>query len=67
MLWKEALKHEFEKFEKRDINRIHEIMKNNVAGWRYIGKQRCDEYGVQRSYEQIKSFVEAESDEIPFD
>lgn len=67
MLWKEALKHEFEKFEKRDINRIHEIMKNNVAGWRYIGKQRCDEYGVQRSYERIKSFVEAESDEIPFD
>ena len=67
MLWKEALKHEYERFEKRDINRIHEIMKNNVAGWRYTGKQRCEGYGVQRSYERIMEFIDAENEEIPFE
>lgn len=68
MLWREALKHEFEKFEKRDVNRIHEIMKNNVADdWIYVGKKRCGEYGTQRCYDRKKGFIDVENAEIPFD
>lgn len=67
MLWREALGHEFEKPSRRDINSIHEIMKNNVADWKSVGKKRCGDYGVQRCYERESPFVDAENDEIPFD
>lgn len=58
MLWREALGHEFDDPKKQDVNRIHEIMKNNVTGWRTVGKQRCGKYGVQRCYEPTKTVIE---------
>ena len=68
MLWREALKHEYEKFEKKDVNRMHDIMKNSVADkWKYVGKQKCGEYGVQRCYDRITEFIDIENEEIPFD
>ena len=51
-LWKEALGHVFDKYERKNINAIHEIMKNSIEGWHYIGRQRCGEYGLQRAYER---------------
>ena len=63
MIWDEALKMTHVKPELREVNRIHEIMKNNITGWKFIGKQRIDEqYGVQRAYENEQVIV----DEIPF-
>lgn len=51
MIWREALKIEVMQPTKRDINNIHEIMKNNISGWKFVGQQRVKGYGVQRSYE----------------
>ena len=59
-LWREALSHPFDQYAKKDINAVHEIMKNSIHGWRYVGKQKCGDYGVQRAYERI-------SVEIPFE
>ena len=59
-IWKEALKHTFENYTKKDINAIHEIMKNNISGWRASGKQDCGQYGIQRAYER-------ENFKTPFD
>ena len=64
-LWREALGHLYDKYEMKDINRLHAIMKNNISGWRYANKQSCGKYGIQRAYERIDSMVPA--DEIPFD
>jgi hypothetical protein len=58
MLWREALGHEFDDPKKQDVNRIHEIMKNNVTGWRTVGKQRCGKYGVQRCYEPTEFVID---------
>ena len=51
-LWREALSHPFDQYGKKDINAIHEIMKNSIHGWHYAGKQKCGDYGVQRAYER---------------
>jgi hypothetical protein len=68
MLWREALGHQFEPFEKKDVNRIHDIMKNNVADkWNYVGKKRCDKYGTQRCYDRKEQFLDVNMNEIPFE
>ena len=59
-LWKEALGHTFDRYERKNINAIHEIMKNSITGWNYVGKQRCGDYGLQRAYDR-------DAVEIPFD
>lgn len=56
-LWREALNHPFEIFGKKDINRLHEIMKNSIDGWEYVGRQRCGDYGIQRAYDRTDVIV----------
>ena len=67
-LWKEALDIPVDPTLKQ-LNNIHAIMRNSVAGWKYIGKQRNGEYGVQRCYERIinDDFVYVEPGEVIFD
>lgn len=68
MLWKEALKHEYEILSRKDANRLHEIMKNVFADkWKYVNKQSCDAYGIQRCYERKDDFLTVNPDETPFD
>lgn len=50
MLWREALQHAFNDPTKKDINELHDIMKNSIKGWKYVGRQRVGVYGVQRCY-----------------
>lgn len=65
MIWDEALNMDSIKPSPREINHIHDIMKNNVTGWRYIGMQRTDtKYGVQRAYERIQEIIDV--GEVPF-
>ena len=53
MIWKEALGNMYVEPRPQDINAIHEIMKNNITGWKSCkGKVRCGKYGVQRSYDK---------------
>ena len=53
MIWKEALGNVYTEPKHQDINAIHEIMKNNITGWRACkGKVRCGKYGPQRSYDR---------------
>lgn len=59
-IWRAALGHLYEGYTRKDINAIHEIMKNNITGWRSVGKQSCGVFGIQRAYER-------ESEETPFD
>ena len=61
-IWREALGHDYDKYEHKNINAIHEIMRNSITGWREVGKQRCGKYGFQRSYERIEKILE-----VPFD
>lgn len=68
MLWKEALKHEYEILSRKDTNRLHEMMKNVFADkWKYVNKQSCGLYGIQRCYERKDDFIAVNPDEIPFD
>lgn len=40
--------------DRRTVNRLHDIMRNSIEGWKYIGKQKVPGYGSQRCYERIK-------------
>ena len=68
MIWREALGHEFDEPQLKSVNEIHNIMRNSVAGWKYIGKQKMGIYGIQRAYERADkdNFIDAEGVEIPF-
>lgn len=69
MLWREALEHDYDTPRPQDINAIHEIMRNSITGWEYVGIQRSGKkYGTQRCYDRINGFVEVKpADEVPFD
>ena len=54
MLWKEALKHEFDDPPRKTINDLHEIMRNEIVGWKYVGRSKCGRYGVQRCYDRMQ-------------
>lgn len=59
MIWNEALNMGSIKPSPKEINHIHDIMKNSINGWKPAGKQRTNTvYGIQRSYERIKRIVE---------
>lgn len=65
MIWDEALDMSAIKPSPKEINHIHEIMKNSITGWKYIGIQRNgSNYGNQRSYEREKQIINA--DKVPF-
>jgi hypothetical protein len=55
MIWDKAFKYLYTPLPKQEINRIHEIMKNSITGWRYVGKKKCGDYGTQRCYERIEN------------
>lgn len=65
MIWNEALGMDMSKPVPKEINHIHDIMKNSITGWKYIGKQKIKgSYGIQRAYERTEKIIEAE--EPPF-
>ena len=74
MIWDKALKQAEKIPTHKEINNIHEIMKNNISGWVSVGRQRVssENYGVQRCYEPIKKeeivdgFVDADDMDIEF-
>lgn len=62
MIWAEALGHTYDDPRPMDINTIHNIMRNNIHGWKYIDKQKIDEYyGIQRTYERLGTVIEEEN------
>jgi hypothetical protein len=68
MLWREALGNLFTEPRPQDVNALHTIMKNSVAGWRYVNRQRVTGYGVQRCYERVEGteFVDVSDENINF-
>lgn len=74
MIWDMALKQSGTIPTHKEINNIHEIMKNNISGWVSVGRQRVTDgnYGIQRCYEPIKKndivdeFTDADDMEIKF-
>lgn len=69
MLWREALGHEFDDPPRKIVNEIHDIMRNNVSGWVYSGKQRIEKYGCQRCYDRTatEEFSDATGEKVPWD
>lgn len=67
MLWRDALGHEYDEPQHRDVNAIHDIMKNNITGWKSMGKQKLKGYGSTRCYDRISGFVDITGETIPFD
>ena len=70
MLWREALGNDFGEPRPSDIRAIHDIMRNSISGWLPVGKQKCGNYGVQRSYDKAAKFEEVTLEEektLPFD
>lgn len=66
MLWREPLGHLYEDPKPSDVNALHEIMKNNVAGYVYVGKKKAGGvYGTQRCYDRIGEVIEGNADELP--
>lgn len=63
-IWREALNHLYDDCPRKESNGIHDIMRNSINGWHYVGLQRCGAYGNQRAYERNTEEI---SDEIPFD
>lgn len=65
MIWDEALDMDIVKPSPKEVNHIHDIMKNSITGWKAVGKQRIGaKYGVQRAYKRVQPIIE--SDKIPF-
>lgn len=65
-IWNECLK-EDRRPTAKESSEIHEILRNSIKGWTYSGKQRTDEYGIQRCYSRQQNIVdEVEATEIPF-
>ena len=60
-IWNEALD-EQGRPNKYDANKIHTIMRNEITGWKSVGKRRT-EYGVLRCYERKDGFQWTEIDE----
>lgn len=70
MLWREALGNEYGEPRPADIRAIHDIMRNSISGWLPAGKQKCGNYGVQRSYDKAAKFEEVTLEDektLPFD
>ena len=70
MLWREALGNEYGEPKPSDIRAIHDIMRNSISGWLPVGKQKCGNYGVQRSYGKVGKFEEItqeEAEKLPFE
>lgn len=66
MLWREPLGHLYEDPKPSDVNALHEIMKNNVTGYVYVGRKRAGGvYGSQRCYDRIGEVIEGNADELP--
>ena len=54
MLWREAMGHLYDDIPRQMTNRLHDILQNNITGWKYCGKKRVGVYGQQRCYERVK-------------
>ena len=68
MIWREALKHLYEDPTRKQVNELHNMMRNSITGWTYIGKQSVADYGIQRAYKrQNERIVNDDIGEIPFD
>lgn len=65
-IWKKALGHLYDQYARKDINAVHEIMKNSITGWKSVGRKRCGDYGIQRAYEREAREVKTNEVEIPF-
>lgn len=59
-IWTKALE-EIGRPKRAESNRIHAIMRNEITGWRCIGRQRTEEYGNQICY--VREWVEVENDD----
>lgn len=70
MLWDDAMGQSGKIPTRKEINQIHDIMKNSIVGWKYIGKQLINnEYGIQRAYERTETIIDENNllDKVPFD
>lgn len=56
MLWDKTLRNSGIGISRQETNRLHDIMKNSIRGWQYVGKQKCGDYGVQRCYQRVSSW-----------
>lgn len=65
-LWRDALGHEtYQDPSRKDINEIHDIMRNNITGWISVGQQRVIDYGRQRCYDRAKKDEFMSCDDAP--
>lgn len=53
MIWDKPLRNSWQQITRAESNRLHDIMKNQISGWKYAGKQSCGGYGIQRCYQRI--------------
>ena len=67
MLWDKPLKNSGMGISRQETNRLHDIMKNSITGWKYVGRQKCGAYGVQRCYQRVSEWrsVAVVADELP--
>lgn len=65
MIWDVALKMNFNQMSRMETNRLHNIMKNQISGWKYVGMQKCGPYGTQRSYDRDRKMV-INDEELPW-
>jgi predicted P-loop ATPase len=53
LLYKDALKNEFQKPKDWELKEIGDIMNNSIVGWEKCSNQRYPEFGSQRSWRRI--------------
>ena len=52
MIYREALRHEYEEPKQWEIKEINSIMNTCIAGWEKISSHRFDRYGLQRGWKR---------------
>ena len=50
MIYREALRHEYEEPKQWEIKEINSIMNTCIDGWEKISSHRFDRYGLQRGW-----------------
>ena len=70
MIYREALKHEFDDPKQWELREIGDILNNSIEGWSKGPQHRFEKYGPQRSWKRNEpsgGFIKVPDDtELPF-
>ncbi len=53
MVYKEALRHEYDTPKDWELKEINNVMNHSISGWEKVSSHRFSKYGTQRGWKRI--------------